>query len=159
MIPVFSASKLLHKAVDLANETMFCPEECVKDEMGHYNRPSDREQCICMAEDILVPTFGRRLFAHAMYDGAMDSASEIVAVESIGGEEWEEFKHLARGHVLEIWNIRSRREQPGIDIRQLMTEGQDLWNDDTIEEWQEYIGNRVRSICLAHMARSVRFAH
>jgi hypothetical protein len=145
-IPVFSASRFLHKAVDLTKGTVFEPWAAaikLTDIAVDIVPPSERMQCITMAERILVPTFGRKLFAHAMFDGLTAVDNQIVAIETIGGDEWQEFANLAEGHRLVIWNVRSEREQPGIDIRELIPDGQDIWNDETLEDWREYIENRV----------------
>lgn len=143
-VPVFSASRFLHKAVDLANETFFKAD---RPDPINYRWPTNRQQCITMAEEILVPTFGRRLFAHAMFDGVIESPERIVAIESIGEAEWEEFAKLARGHHLEIWNIRSLTEKPGIDIRELIPDGMDLWNTGTIEDLEKRIA-KLHSLLL-----------
>lgn len=136
-VPVFSASRFLHQVVEQAEKALWNPFELYDDVM------TDRAKCICMAEEILIPVFGRKLFAHAMYDGAISTPEETVAIETIGGQEFQEFKMLARGHRLECWNVRSEREKSGVDIRQLLPEGQDIWNDGTIADWQKQIEDRV----------------
>jgi hypothetical protein len=59
-----------------------------------------------------------------------ESESHLVALETIGGEEWLETARLLQELGLEFsaYNIRSPYECKGVDIRELIPCATDIWN-------------------------------
>jgi hypothetical protein len=124
----FSTSKLLDEVLDTINMAYGLDLNL----SGHEDR---RREKIKLAEEILVPIFSRQLFAAGVVARVVSSSSDTVAIETIGGEEFECLKKqlaLAGKFEAQSINIRSQEERPGCDIRVLLTDAADVWNS-----WRE----------------------
>jgi hypothetical protein len=94
-----------------------------------------RREKIRLAEEILVPIFSRQLFAAGVAARVAASPSDLLAIETLGGEEFECLKNqlaLTGEFDTQNINIRSKEERPGCDIRVLLPGAIDVWNF-----WQE----------------------
>jgi hypothetical protein len=56
-----------------------------------------------------------------------------VVIETIGGEEFKLMAEALQKPYL-CWNIRREGGLKGVDIRELLEGGEDIWNDGSIEE-------------------------
>jgi hypothetical protein len=118
-------------------------------EVPAYLDISVRDLLIMIAEKCIVNNLGRQAFSGSVINDIPED-SQIVAIESIGGEEYKHLKALAeyKGfNVLPI-NIRSSGELKGVDIRELLPNAKTIENDGTIEELGiklEQITNLIKS--------------
>ena len=115
---------------------------------------NSRQFKIDVAEKIIVPLFGRdagivKPTVDEMYKLYSQYARNVI-IESIGGEEWEILERYLKGYQMDYvaFNVRSpEREQPGVDIRQLLPVELELVNDEPdIFGWQEKSKSFLRSI-------------
>jgi hypothetical protein len=141
LCPVFSTSDLLHKTRH--NLQAAFPELPQK-----LDTEGNRQLNIKIAEDVLIPIYGRRLFAHTVASDALKYYRELktdrdvyVVTESIGGEEYVEMTNFfleeyRKGCKLRLYpiNIRSLYEQPGIDKRELIPTFVEVQNTGTIDD-------------------------
>lgn len=56
-----------------------------------------RELLVTAAEEWLVPTFGREIFAHAAVKAAAKASTPYALIETIGGDEYHSMITLAKG--------------------------------------------------------------
>jgi hypothetical protein len=112
-----------------------------------------RKFIIALAEDVLVKTFGRQIFARTATIRALQSDSPLVFVETVGGEEFSQML-LALNEItgtepeetqptLIKLNMRRTEEQAGVDIRQLLTTDLEIWSDGSVEETQKELDTLV----------------
>jgi hypothetical protein len=129
-IPCLSTSVLLHQTYqNLISTGLLAPNHYWKES----NKPQLRKTLITLAEEVIVPVFGRESFAQTVIRQANEYPLPLVAVETIGGEEFKlGLETLEKPYF--CWNIRREGELKGVDIRELLEEGEDIWNDGSIED-------------------------
>jgi hypothetical protein len=101
-----------------------------------------RQHKIKAAENVLVPIFGRQVFSITAARAAMEAEDSLVTIESIGGEEWDliakAIGDIAYSNMINYrihrFNVRSKNEKPGVDIRQLLKNATTIQNDGTLED-------------------------
>lgn len=103
-----------------------------------------RDVLIAVAEEALVKVFGRFVFGYtaAKLVNEAIAADKCVFFESIGGDEYTEFCKFVDPEILAdalIFNVRRDTEQKGVDIRQLLDNGVDIWNNGTYEDLETKI--------------------
>lgn len=128
-IPCYSTSALLHQTYQNLYKTGLLQPNLY---WGEENKPELRRELIVLAEEVLVPVFGREVFSHTVIRQVNLSTASLVVVETIGGEEFKLGLEVLRKPYL-CWNIRRDEELKGVDIRELL-EGEDIWNNGSIEE-------------------------
>jgi hypothetical protein len=129
-IPCYSTSALLHQVYQNLDITGLLSSRRAWDE---ENKPELRQELITLAESVLVPVFGREIFSHTIIRQANLSTAPLVVIETIGGEEFKLGLEVIKKPYL-CWNIRRDGELKGVDIRELLEGGEDIWNDGSIEE-------------------------
>lgn len=129
-IPCYSTSALIHKVYkELALSGLLSSKKL----WGKENKPELRECLITLAEDVLVPAFGREIFAHTVIRQANFNPAPVVAVETVGGEEFRlGLKVIEKEYF--CWNIRRDSELKGVDLRELLEGGIDIWNNGSISD-------------------------
>lgn len=140
-IPYFSTSVLLDNFIESLEREFGVPIPTEVEERRRHK--------ITSAEKVLVPIFGRQIFSVKAAQAAMESEDDVVLIESIGGEEWElmakaigniAYERLMNYRVYRF-NVRSEREIPGVDIRQLLNNAVTIQNDGTLDDlaftWKE----------------------
>jgi hypothetical protein len=129
-IPCYSTSDLLHQTYqNLYEGGLLYPNRY----WGEDEKPELRQELITLAESVLVPVFGREIFSHTVIRQANLSPAPLVVIETIGGEEFKLMGEALQKPYL-CWNIRREGELKGVDIRELLERGEDIWNDRSIEE-------------------------
>lgn len=108
---------------------------------GRYELTSEkgRTWLILLAEKVLVPVFGRQVFAHTATQRAIDCDSDLVFIESFNNEENQLMIQYAsnmtpKSNLHVKFNIRRNTEDPSADSRELLFGAMDLQNDKTIPE-------------------------
>lgn len=106
--------------------------------------PTYRDYLIWLAEEVLVPIFGREIFGITAANKAVRGLedNDLVVVESVGGEEYEFFeKHLSFIDTSDATkvNINVVREgrNGGDDLRVPLPDAATLTNDSTREDLGE----------------------
>lgn len=134
-----STSECLHQVKDRLLDTF--PE---------IARPTNKEQerslCIKIAEGLLVPIYGREIFANWVVQQIQPGQTYIV--ETIGGVEHTLLKDtikraLTRVDIDEV-NIRRGSERIGVDIRKLLENGIELYNNGTLDELYKKLDKLIR---------------
>jgi hypothetical protein len=129
-IPCYSTSALLHQVYQNLLDTGMLDAKAIWDE---EDKPELRRELTTLAEKVLVPVFGREAFSHTVIRQANLSSAPLVVIETIGGEEFKlGLEPLQKPYL--CWNIRREGELKGVDIRELLEGGEDIWNDGSIEE-------------------------
>lgn len=82
---------------------------------------------IMVAEDIIVPLYGRERGLIIPTLWVVDYNAPVIYIETIGGEEAECIKNHLPNHKIIPINIRSKGEQAGVDIRQLLPDARDIY--------------------------------
>jgi hypothetical protein len=160
-IPSYSSSALLHEFAQIIyfiimgikldthnkNNSVVCYNPFGS--TIRINRLIMRDFLITIAEKALVKVFTRNIFAAAIKN-KLDSYSPVVVIETIGGEEYEcflkEFEDAKKYQIFNL-NIRSFDEKKGVDIRKLLPNSYDLWNNkDTEDELKKTILEFLNSI-------------
>jgi hypothetical protein len=129
-IPCYSTSALLHQTYQNLIEAGMLDSRCV---WGEEDKPKLRQELITLAESVLVSVFGREIFSHTVIRQANLSPAPLVVVETIGGEEFKLGLEIIQKPYL-CWNIRREGELKGVDIRELLEGGDDIWNDGSIKD-------------------------
>jgi hypothetical protein len=151
-IPCYSTSASLYDTYARLKE--------VYPELHHLdpdNKQVSRQRMIALAEEVIVPVFGRESIVMACVkwlEQVYEMGHETVAIETIGGNELE---LLERG--LKYWsqhplfitaaiNIRSDTEEPDADSRRLIESSEDyyaahLWNDGNIARLETILFNEI----------------
>lgn len=129
-IPCYSTSSLLHKFYHNLYSTELIDQFFIPD---LTDKPSFRNLLITLAEDVLVPTFGREIFAHTVIRQANLDPAPIVAVETVGGEEFRLGLEVIKKEWA-CWNIRRDSELKGVDLRELLDGGVDIWNNGSLSD-------------------------
>ncbi len=134
------------------------PPDFVIAELG----TSKREFLKDLAEKAIVPTIGRYLgIVHPVMSKALTQKRSVVFVESIGGEEQKlqeqfilESSDLTLEHNVFGINIRRHSEQPGVDIRQLVSsrvypvlEIENNQDPEALEKKLRKVINQIRHCC------------
>lgn len=132
-IPCYSTSVLLHQTYQRLIKSKLKSFKRDFDMYDGNNKAELRQELITLAEDVLVPTFGREMFAHTVIRQANLDPAPIVAVETVGGEEFRlELEVISKEWV--CWNIRRDSELKGVDLRELWEGGVDIWNNGNLDE-------------------------
>jgi hypothetical protein len=126
----YSTSALLHQAYEKFHEY----------DHSDTTLPEVRAEHIRIAEEVLRPVFGQEIFADAIYRQVMQNSKAILGstnvIETIGGKEFttlmERFED-SPFHTQRI-NIRRKEERPGIDIRELLPDAIDFWNEGDLAD-------------------------
>jgi hypothetical protein len=118
-----------------------------------------RSFLIKVAERILVPVFGRELFARQSVIRALRNDSALVFVETIGGDEFdaslvaldETVGRLPEAQQPKVFkvNVRSPQEERDADYRQLLPHGLEIWNYYT-EGYSSDIRSLIQTIQEIH---------
>jgi hypothetical protein len=92
---------------------------------------NSRSFLIKIAEEILVPVFGRTLFMSSIIFTILNEKPEKAVIECIGGDEWIKLQFLLETYKLpyRVLTIRSIREKEGIDIRKIIEPSTVIDND------------------------------
>jgi hypothetical protein len=97
-----------------------------------------RKKKIWLAEQIICKKLTRQSLVFGVIKKIKETNSKIIVVESIGGEEYnllmEQLYHLSEEFLIKNVNIRRKTEEPGIDIRELLPNSVDIWNESTLED-------------------------
>jgi hypothetical protein len=138
-IPCYSTSALLHQTYQRLIKAKLKSFKLDYEMYDGNNKAEIRQELITLAEDVLVPTFGREIFAHTVILQANLDPAPIVAVETVGGEEFKlGLEVIEKTHV--CWNIRRDSELKGVDLRELLEGGVSIWNNGTLDD----LSGRVR---------------
>lgn len=144
-IPCYSTSALLHQTYQSLIKAKL---KSFKRDFNMYddnNKDELRQELITLAEDVLVPVFGREIFAHTVIRQANLDPAPIVAVETVGGEEFRLGLEVIKEEWV-CWNIRRDGELKGVDLRELLDGGVDIWNNGGLEELREEVRRQVRLV-------------
>lgn len=133
---VYSPSVILHQLSDRVCSYLL-GQEPIKD------REEKRKLNITLAEDILIPVCGRDLFPTIVINRVLDDIYQrdrkLIVIETIGGEEYSIMLDILDGHYGEFdiysWNIRRVEERPGVDIRKLIKDATNVWNDSSLSDF------------------------
>jgi hypothetical protein len=99
-----------------------------------FEHLSGRQFVILMAENVIVPAFGRSVFVKRAATKVRDfilsngDNTKDCFVETVGGEEFQILFSKLVTHLnispgrIKVLNLRRPKEQPGIDLRQLVSE-------------------------------------
>ncbi len=105
-----------------------------------------RQFLIHVAENVIVPSYGR---GEGIVKPVMNQALEeldispIVAIETIGGFEYQQLLACVPDYATYIpVNIRRHTELAGADIRELLPDAVDIWNEGSINDLE----NQIKSI-------------
>jgi len=140
-IPCYSTSEVLHQVTNnLLTKTFDRPIPTDVNEK--------RALCISVAEDALVPVFGRQVFAQAVAAKALSDLSPVVAIESVGGEEYMLLLDCLAGQPYQQfnWNLRRTHERAGIDLRKLLPDAIEIWADGSEAKLLTQIGNLLEKV-------------
>ena len=132
-IPTYSTSALLHQTYRRLIEAKL---KSLKRDFNIYdgnNKAELRQELITIAEDVLVPVFGREIFTHTVIRQANLDPAPIVAVETVGGEEFRLGLEMIKKEWV-CWNIRRDNELKGVDLRELLEGGVDMWNNGSVSD-------------------------
>jgi NADPH-dependent 7-cyano-7-deazaguanine reductase QueF-like protein len=132
-IPCYSTSVLLHQTYRRLVEAKLKSFKLDFNMYDGNNKAEIRQELITLAEDVLVPTFGREIFAHTVIRQANLDPVPIVAVETVGGEEFRLGLEVIEKEYV-CWNIRRNSELKGVDLRKLLVKGVDIWNNGSISD-------------------------
>jgi adenylate kinase family enzyme len=102
---------------------------------GHYEKKS-RDFLIDLAEEVLVPTFSRSVFAHTIADQVNQKPSQPYAIEVYSQEEYEPIKRLIERDVF-AFNLRRQSEDSSVDKRTLIKDARDIQNDGSYAELKQ----------------------
>lgn len=141
----FSTSEILHEVASRFCLSFYLPvffrHKTEKFDLGYSFFPcikTGREWLITLAEDVLVPVFGRELFAHTASKRAIACDTPLVFIEAFNNEEQNLMSWYAQniGNIQQelIFNIRRDREEPDADSRELLAGAIDIQNTQTIAE-------------------------
>ena len=137
-IPCYSTSALLHQTYQKLIEAKL---KSLKRDFEMYdvnNKAELRQELITLAEDVLVPTFGREIFAHTVIRRANTDPAPIVAVETVGGEEFRLGLEVIKKEWI-CWNIRRDSELKGVDLRELLEGAADIWNNGSLQDLEKRV--------------------
>lgn len=132
-IPTYSTSALLHQTYRRLIEAKLKSFKRDFDIYDGNSKAELRQELITLAEDVLVPIFGREIFAHTIIRQANLDPAPIVAVETIGGEEFRLGLEMVEKEYV-CWNIRRDSELKGVDLRELLEGGVDIWNNGSLSD-------------------------
>lgn len=120
---------------------------------SHKDWSDLRQLNIDIAEEVLIPIFGREIMAFYLVRQMVDCPTKTsVFIETVGGDEFAktlsfahilfpEFECLTKARI----NIRRHTEKPGIDLRKLLPDAITVWNegsyDDLVENLKEVLIN------------------
>ena len=133
-IPTFSTSVLLDRFIVALETTFGVPIPTTVEER--------RKHKIAAAEEVLVPIFSRQVFANQAGKDLMECESELVVVETIGGEEWKELQKaiaaqsmaLGKNYQIYKFNVTRKSQLTGVDIRKPLERAYEVQNNGTLEQ-------------------------
>ena len=98
-------------------------------------KPQRRYLNILLAEDILKPYLGNNVFCNKIVEDVLDCDSDIIVIETIGGDEYRSIKSRLKDSFSLFLNInlRSVNEQPEVDSRQLLPFATDVYMEDVTD--------------------------
>jgi hypothetical protein len=101
-----------------------------------------------VAEEVIVATFGRKIYSKTVADQILASDAPICVMETIGGEEAELFESYMPDDIrLVKWNILSSRANIGVDIRKLLENPVvNIENNGTIDELKRRVWEEIDTI-------------
>lgn len=105
--------------------------------------PSMRDILIAIAESTrsLVPDFYVQQLVEEIY---RYEGVSLAIVETVGGSEFGYIQeYLEDDYTTYSLNIRREGELEGVDIRQLLPNASEIWNDGTIEELESKLNTQV----------------
>jgi hypothetical protein len=141
-VPCFSTSSHLEvmAAVSFSQFNNRC-------DFRELSKEHQREVKIFFAEKVLVPFIGREnALVLPVVTKALASPEDLVAIETIGGEEFRLFLSQTVGVPVTTLNVRGPSEMPGVDSRRLLPSAIELMNNGTILELRENLISLVKTI-------------
>jgi hypothetical protein len=139
-VPTFSTSELLDQILDKLSVKLNNYIPSVEESEANIDyKEIRREKKIWLAEEILVPHIGRESFVYAIMRKVSETTENIIAIESIGGEEGKLFEDYCiheKFRVIKV-NIRSSKEVAGNDIRKLFNNAITIENASTIVQLEK----------------------
>ncbi len=150
-IPCFSTSVLNHQITNRIIDHILLKGTfgSVHHYWGNLNdRETKRQLCIAVAEEVIVATFGRKIYSKTVADQILASDAPICVMETIGGEEAELFESYMPDDIRIIkWNILSSRANIGVDIRKLLENPVvNIENNGTIDELKRRVWEEIDTI-------------
>jgi hypothetical protein len=126
----FSASALLHQVYEKFHEY----------DHSDTTLPEVRAEHIRIAEEVLKPVFGQEIFADALYRQVAKNIylfpEKVNVIETVGGKEFTALMEKFEDSPFPIKriNIRRKEERHGIDLRELLPDAIDFWNDGDLAD-------------------------
>lgn len=105
-----------------------------------------RQLKIKAAERVLVPTFGREVFANTAARMIFKHPESMVAIETIGGEEWKliqkaitlEAAYSETSYTIRRYNLIRDSQLENVDIRELLENARLIKNNGTLDDLYDY---------------------
>jgi hypothetical protein len=110
-----------------------------------------REDLIFLAENILVKLFTRSIFVSAIVEKISEEEDEnIFIIENIGGEEYRILSKYLKAffpeaNVVRV-NIRRAEEKEGIDVRELLPDALEIWNEGDKNFYRSQVCNFLKMV-------------
>jgi adenylate kinase family enzyme len=111
-----------------------------------------REDLINLAENILVETFSRGIFASAIVDQILckNDSGKAHVIETFGDVELDYLEYYLQTFlptaVVIRFNIRRQEENPSADSRKLLTSAFDIVNTGTKEQYKEIVFSHLNHL-------------
>jgi hypothetical protein len=149
-IPTISTSVILDNILDsLVPYLKDSVPRISKSENNSIYKDIRRKKKIWLAEQIICKKLTRQSLIFGVIKKIKDTNSKIIVIESIGGEEYNlligQLSHLSEEFLIKNVNIRRKTEEPGIDIRELLPNAIDIWNESTLEDLEFYLHCLINS--------------